>query len=80
MGENAIKTSLPMVNASKKFTIVEGEVTVLPLIFHTLHKSAGFRRGSSILKTLPLSEELVEFKAVMAKVNKNNEWKVNWPK
>ena len=67
---------------SISFTIFEGEVTVSHLYFDLQFKAMDDGRGGYIVlyfKTL-VDEYLEEFKAVMAKVNKNNEWKVNWPK
>ena len=84
-GENAVGSSAPMTILERgiPFTIVEGEITVFPIVFAVFNEAVvgDSNRGFSRLETNPLvGEELEEFKAVMAKVNKNNEWKVNWPK
>ena len=84
-GRNAVGPSRPMIILDRgiPFTIVAGEITVFPIIyavFNEVEASDG-NRAISRLEANPLvGEELEEFKAVMAKVNKNNEWKVNWPK
>jgi len=85
-GETAIGSPKPIVSTKgygkgTSFTIVEGEVTVLPLVFNISHVANGYNRSSSVLRIRPLvGESLDKFKALMAKANKNNEWKVNWPK
>jgi len=82
INESAHGSNSPMRPLGKgiPFTVAAGEVVVVPVVFQRVMKSAGVDSWQSRQNFLPLEgEELEEFKAVMAKANKNNEWQINWP-
>ena len=81
-GENARGSSSPIqpIGNGIPFIIIDGEVTVLPVIFHVNVESTGPHSGFSRLNFVPLEgEERQKFQTVMDKANKNGDWSVYWP-